>query len=64
MRFSLDNKPADIPFFRKKSQVQLLFVTEPFEVETQEGGDAHRAGHGGRLGWGVLRGLGVRAGEL
>ena len=37
MRFSLDDKPADIPFFRKKSRVQLLFVTEPFEVETQEG---------------------------
>jgi len=37
MDFSLKNKPADIPRFRKSSTVQLLFVAEPFFVETQEG---------------------------
>jgi hypothetical protein len=36
-RYSLSNKPADIPWFRKKTRVQLLFVSEPFEVESQEG---------------------------
>lgn len=37
MKFTLENKPADMPRFRKSSTVQLLFVAEPFEVETQEG---------------------------
>jgi hypothetical protein len=37
MKFTRENKPADMPRFRKSSTVQLLFVAEPFEVETQEG---------------------------
>ena len=37
MRYTLDNKPEKIPRYRKLSTVQLLFVKEPFEVETQEG---------------------------
>ena len=37
MLFTLGNKPKDIPAYRKASTVQLLFVSEPFEVETQEG---------------------------
>ena len=36
MKFSLTHKPAGIPCFRKSSTVQLLFVAEPFVVETQE----------------------------
>ncbi len=37
MLFSLDNKPDNIPSFRKASTIQLLFVSEPFEVDSQEG---------------------------
>ena len=37
MRYSLQNKPGNIPFFRKKSRVQLLFIDRPFDVDTQEG---------------------------
>jgi peptidoglycan hydrolase-like protein with peptidoglycan-binding domain len=36
-RYSLASKPPDLPWFRKKTRVQLLFVSEPFEIETQEG---------------------------
>lgn len=36
-RYSLASKPAGLPWFRKTTRVQLLQVTEPFEVETQEG---------------------------
>jgi hypothetical protein len=35
--FSLENKPETIPYYRKKTTVQLLFVAYPFQVETQEG---------------------------
>jgi hypothetical protein len=35
--FSLENKPERIPSYRKSSTVQLLFVSEPFVVESQEG---------------------------
>ncbi len=37
MIYSLENKPGDIPSYRKKTTVQLLFVSEPFAVVTQEG---------------------------
>lgn len=37
VRYSLANRPSGLPWFRKKTRVQLLFVSEPFEVETQEG---------------------------
>lgn len=37
MKFTLSNKPTAIPVYRKSGTVQLLYVTEPFEVETQEG---------------------------
>ena len=36
-RFSLDHKPENLVVYRKKTTVQLVFVPEPFEVETQEG---------------------------
>ena len=35
--FALESKPEAMPIYRKASTVQLLFVTEPFVVETQEG---------------------------
>lgn len=34
--FNLDNKPTTKPH-RKRTTVELAFVTEPFTVETQEG---------------------------
>ncbi len=37
LRFTLRDKPPGLAFYRKRGRVQLLFVTEPFEVETQEG---------------------------
>ena len=37
MKYTLSNKPSDIPEYRKSATVQLLFITEPFAVETQEG---------------------------
>lgn len=37
LRFTLEAKPANLSYFRKKGAVQLHFVREPFEVETQEG---------------------------
>ncbi len=37
VRYSRANRPPDLPWFRKKTPVQLLFVSEPFEIETQEG---------------------------
>lgn len=36
-RFALENKPEDMPHYRKASTVQLLFIAEPFVVESQEG---------------------------
>jgi peptidoglycan hydrolase-like protein with peptidoglycan-binding domain len=37
VRYSLGNRPPNLPWFRKKTRAQLLFVSEPFEIETQEG---------------------------
>jgi peptidoglycan hydrolase-like protein with peptidoglycan-binding domain len=37
VRYSLANRPPELPWFRKKTRVQLLFVSEPFEVVTHEG---------------------------
>ena len=37
MRYSLDKKPRNTERHRKKTTVELAFVTAPFEVETQEG---------------------------
>lgn len=34
--FTLHNKPECLPY-RKKTTVDLCFMNEPFEVETQEG---------------------------
>jgi peptidoglycan hydrolase-like protein with peptidoglycan-binding domain len=36
-RYSLTSKPADLSWFRKTTRVQMTKVSEPFEVETQEG---------------------------
>ena len=36
-RFSLDQRPEGLVVHRKRSTVQLAFVSEPFIVETQEG---------------------------
>ena len=36
-RYSLASKPANLCWFRKTTRVQLMQVTEPFEVDTQEG---------------------------
>lgn len=36
-KFTLENKPKHIPFYQKKTKVQLLLVHKPFAVETQEG---------------------------
>ena len=35
--FTINNKPENTPSYRKETKVQLIFVAEPFEVETQEG---------------------------
>lgn len=35
--WSLDNKPLNLQTYRKKSTVDLVFITGPFNVETQEG---------------------------
>jgi hypothetical protein len=35
--FSLDHKPENLVAHRKKTTVLLAFISEPFEVETQEG---------------------------
>ena len=35
-RFDLDNKPQT-RLYRKKSTVELAYIDEPFEVDTQEG---------------------------
>jgi hypothetical protein len=37
MLYTLDNKPARLETYRKKSKAEAIFITEPFEVETQEG---------------------------
>lgn len=35
--FSIENKPAGIKPYRKVATTDLAFVSEPFQVETQEG---------------------------
>jgi hypothetical protein len=35
-KFDLENKPRT-QLYRKKTTVELAFITEPFEVDTQEG---------------------------
>jgi hypothetical protein len=37
MLFTQDNKPNEMPLYQKVTKVQMIFVTEPFEVKTQEG---------------------------
>ena len=36
-RFSLDTKPHALSPYIKKTQTQMIFLTIPFEVDTQEG---------------------------
>lgn len=35
--YTLENKPDGLETYRKSSTVNMVFMTEPFVVETQEG---------------------------